>query len=85
MTAGNSHPTLKYFNNDVLDFGDGITAQFYDPGRCNLTTPSASQAAIPTLMGLRAKMDLLPNERETILVDWATDQELQSFQVCQRA
>ena len=81
---------MKYHDDDVLNFEDVIVKeQFYDAGRANMAksamqgtaAPANKNHKIPDLMMLRAKMDLLPNERETLLVDMANDQPLRDFQV----
>ena len=72
---------MKYHDTDVLNFDDLIKDQFYDPGRQNAAQQASATDKIPSLMVLRAKMELRQNERETLLVDVAADQQLREFQV----
>ncbi|MCJ1468193.1 hypothetical protein MMC07_006821 [Pseudocyphellaria aurata] len=80
LIAGMRHPTVKYHDDDILDYNDIINSIFYDPGRRNQGEQANLDKSIPTLMSLRAKSELLANERETILVDPIADEELCSFQ-----
>ena len=69
----------KYYSKDILNFDDRIRTFFYDPGR------NMGQEVMPSLMFLRAKKALWPTmgsqERETIVIDFEQDKELQRFQV----
>ena len=75
-TAGSlGSATKKYWQRNLLDYEDAITAGFYDVGRHR---DGAEQ--MPSLMQLRT-MPMLDSRREVILVNHAEDRELQAFSV----